>query len=284
MTTIAASHPVGDASAGPPPRRAGDRRPRGQPSALASSPPRAPFPSCRCDPAHDRPCAPPPPGHRVPARCAHMDGVHTWSVVVPAKRLAVAKTRLRPLTDRRRRESHADARARPAGRHGRRRRWRARVVDTVLVVTDDPAAAAEVVPAGRAHRRRRARQRAEPGARARRAGSATARPSPRSPPTCPRCAPTSSPPRSPAADAAPRCFVADAARHRDDAAHRRRHGAAPAFGTGVGGGAPRRRRGRADRRVARAASATSTPRPTCAPRWRWAPAVRTHVRSLGRWR
>lgn len=30
--------------------------------------------------------------------CAHMDSVQTWSVVVPAKRFAVAKTRLRPLT------------------------------------------------------------------------------------------------------------------------------------------------------------------------------------------
>ena len=33
------------------------------------------------------------------ARCAHIVSVSTWSVVVPAKRLAVAKTRLRPLTD-----------------------------------------------------------------------------------------------------------------------------------------------------------------------------------------
>jgi 2-phospho-L-lactate guanylyltransferase len=72
--------------------------------------------------------------------------VHTWSVVVPAKRLAVAKTRLRPLTTGAP-ESHtalvlalladtvAAALACP-------------VVDTVLVVTDDPAAAAEVTRLG----------------------------------------------------------------------------------------------------------------------------------------
>ena len=36
-----------------------------------------------------------------------MVGVPDWSVVVPAKRLAVAKTRLRPLTDRADRPAHA---------------------------------------------------------------------------------------------------------------------------------------------------------------------------------
>lgn len=64
-----------------------------------------------------------------------------WSVVVPAKRLAVAKTRLRPLTDR-------------GGDHGA---WvlalladtvaaalACPVVGRVVVVTDDPAAAALV--------------------------------------------------------------------------------------------------------------------------------------------
>jgi 2-phospho-L-lactate guanylyltransferase len=72
--------------------------------------------------------------------------VHTWSVVVPAKRLAVAKTRLRPLTSGAP-EPHAAlvlalladtvaaALACP-------------VVDTVVVVTDDPAAAAEVTRLG----------------------------------------------------------------------------------------------------------------------------------------
>jgi 2-phospho-L-lactate guanylyltransferase len=73
-------------------------------------------------------------------------GVHTWSVVVPAKRLAVAKTRLRPLTSGDP-EAHAAlvlalladtvaaALACP-------------VVGTVLVVTDDPAAATEVTRLG----------------------------------------------------------------------------------------------------------------------------------------
>jgi 2-phospho-L-lactate/phosphoenolpyruvate guanylyltransferase len=66
-----------------------------------------------------------------------------WSLVVPAKLLAVAKTRLRPLTDRAPDGAHGDlvlalladtvaaAVACPA-------------VDAVLVVTDDPAAAAVV--------------------------------------------------------------------------------------------------------------------------------------------
>lgn len=67
--------------------------------------------------------------------------VHTWSVVVPAKRLALAKTRLRPLTTgdpgshpalvlALLADTVAAARACP-------------VVDAVLVVTDDPAAATE---------------------------------------------------------------------------------------------------------------------------------------------
>jgi 2-phospho-L-lactate/phosphoenolpyruvate guanylyltransferase len=79
--------------------------------------------------------------------CSH-GRVQTWSVVVPAKRLAVAKTRLRPLTaDVGEPSAHADlvlalladtvaaALACP-------------VVDTVLVVTDDPAATAEVTRLG----------------------------------------------------------------------------------------------------------------------------------------
>jgi 2-phospho-L-lactate guanylyltransferase len=72
--------------------------------------------------------------------------VRTWSVVVPAKRLSVAKTRLRPLTTGDR-ESHdalvlalladtvAAALACPA-------------VGQVLVVTDDPGAAGEVTRLG----------------------------------------------------------------------------------------------------------------------------------------
>jgi 2-phospho-L-lactate guanylyltransferase len=76
--------------------------------------------------------------------CSH-GPVHSWSVVVPAKRLAVAKTRLRPLTSARddaeaaHRElvlalladTVAAAVACPA-------------VGTVVVVTDDPAAAGVV--------------------------------------------------------------------------------------------------------------------------------------------
>lgn len=72
--------------------------------------------------------------------------MRTWSVVVPAKRLALAKTRLRPLTTHHP-ESHATvvlalladtlaaALACPA-------------VGTVLVVTDDPEAAREVTRLG----------------------------------------------------------------------------------------------------------------------------------------
>jgi 2-phospho-L-lactate guanylyltransferase len=80
----------------------------------------------------------------APSPCAHMGGVTKWSVVVPAKRLAVAKTRLRPLTDGAR-VGHADvvlalladtvAAALDCAR-----------VEQVLVVTDDPAAA-EIVRA-----------------------------------------------------------------------------------------------------------------------------------------
>jgi 2-phospho-L-lactate guanylyltransferase len=72
--------------------------------------------------------------------------VQTWAVVVPAKRLELAKTRLRPATAGNA-AAHADlvlalladtvaaAVACP-------------VVDTVLVVTDDPTAAAEVTRLG----------------------------------------------------------------------------------------------------------------------------------------
>jgi 2-phospho-L-lactate guanylyltransferase len=71
--------------------------------------------------------------------------VPQWSIVVPAKRLAVAKTRLRPLTDVLGGDAHDDlvlalladtvaaAAACPS-------------VTEVLVVTDDPAAAAAVRP------------------------------------------------------------------------------------------------------------------------------------------
>jgi 2-phospho-L-lactate guanylyltransferase len=67
-------------------------------------------------------------------------GVPSWSVVVPAKRLAVAKTRLRPLTSPLPGATHeelvlallADTVAAAAA---------CPVVGTVVVVTDDPAAA-----------------------------------------------------------------------------------------------------------------------------------------------
>ncbi len=91
--------------------------------------------------------------HRVPTAsgrgksvCSH-GGVPQWSIVFPAKRLAVAKTRLRPLTGARGGRAHeelvlalladtvAAAVACPS-------------VTEVLVVTDDPAAADVVRPLG----------------------------------------------------------------------------------------------------------------------------------------
>ena len=70
-----------------------------------------------------------------------------WSIVVPAKRLAVAKTRLRPLTDAFGGPAHdelvlallADTVAAAVA---------CTAVAEVLVVTDDPAAAAAVRPLG----------------------------------------------------------------------------------------------------------------------------------------
>ena len=90
------------------------------------------------------------PGPAAPRRCAHIGAVRAWSVVVPAKRLPLAKTRLTPL---------------PAGVTGPPETAHDRLVlallaDTVaaalaspavagvLVVTDDPAAAAEVTGLG----------------------------------------------------------------------------------------------------------------------------------------
>ncbi|SOD93055.1 2-phospho-L-lactate guanylyltransferase [Blastococcus haudaquaticus] len=75
--------------------------------------------------------------------------MRSWSVVVPAKRLGVAKTRLRPLTA-----------ARPDAEEAHRELVLAlladtvaaalacTVVDTLVVVTDDPAAAAVVTELG----------------------------------------------------------------------------------------------------------------------------------------
>ena len=76
-----------------------------------------------------------------------MVAVPPWSVVVPAKRLAVAKTRLRPLTAALGEASHAelvlallaDTVASAVGCPS---------VAEVLVVTDDPAAAGVVRPLG----------------------------------------------------------------------------------------------------------------------------------------
>jgi 2-phospho-L-lactate guanylyltransferase len=72
--------------------------------------------------------------------------VHTWSVVVPAKRLAVAKTRLRPLTDGVPEPHDALVLALLADTVAAA--LECPVVDGVLVVTDDPAAAAEVARLG----------------------------------------------------------------------------------------------------------------------------------------
>ena len=92
-----------------------------------------------------------------------------------------------------------------------------------LVVTDDPAAAARRrAGSARATVARRTGPRPEPalehGACGRAGGPAR---SPRCPPTCRRCAPRSSTAAlARRGRACPRAFVADAARHRDDAAHR----------------------------------------------------------------
>ncbi|MGK5112126.1 2-phospho-L-lactate guanylyltransferase [Geodermatophilus sp. CPCC 205506] len=79
-----------------------------------------------------------------------MGGVRRWSVVVPAKRLAVAKTRLAPLTDA--------LGGSPGGAHGElvlalladtvAAALASAAVEGVLVVTDDPAAAAVVTGLG----------------------------------------------------------------------------------------------------------------------------------------
>ena len=77
--------------------------------------------------------------HRGRSRVCSHGPVHSWAVVVPAKRLALAKTRLRPVTEALGRAGHEElvlalladtvtaALACPA-------------VGSVLVVTDDPAA------------------------------------------------------------------------------------------------------------------------------------------------
>lgn len=68
-----------------------------------------------------------------------------WSVVVPAKRLAVAKTRLRPLTDRAERPDVAhDALVLALLADTVSAALACPVVDEVVVVTDEPAAAERV--------------------------------------------------------------------------------------------------------------------------------------------
>jgi 2-phospho-L-lactate guanylyltransferase len=82
-----------------------------------------------------------PAAHRGVAACSH-EGVSSWSVVVPAKRLAFAKTRLRPLTATLG-DAHdalvlallSDTVSAAIG---------SQLVDEVVVVTDDPAATALV--------------------------------------------------------------------------------------------------------------------------------------------
>src|SRR5215211_4890469 len=87
--------------------------------------------------------------HRGPCSdrvCSH-GAVPKWSIVVPAKRLAVAKTRLRPLTDALGGPAHdelvlallADTVAAAVGCPS---------VAEVIVVTDDAAAADAVRPLG----------------------------------------------------------------------------------------------------------------------------------------
>ena len=155
-----------------------------------------------------------------------MVDVVVWSVVVPAKRLAVAKTRLRPLTagGPSARAAHDEVGARNARRHGRgsagqpRRRRRPRghrraggrapVVGTLGATT----------VAGRA------RPGAEPGvagtAPAFAGSSAVAALSSDLPALRPARAP---PPPSPPPSGRPACFRRRRRRHRDDAAHCPRH-------------------------------------------------------------
>ena len=157
--------------------------------------------------------------------------MHTWSVVVPAKRLAVAKTRLRPLTaGAANPDAHTElvlalladtvaaALACP-------------VVETVLVVTDDPAAAAEVTRLGARTVPDEPDSGLNPalehGARAADAVAVAALSS-----DLPALRPDELAAALAAAEAAPRCFVADA--HRTGTTLLTAVGTAlrPAFGPG----------------------------------------------------
>ena len=147
----------------------------------------------------------PPPRHRVRV-CSHGDVQLRWSVVVPAKRLAVAKTRLRPLTAG---TSHDDwvlamladtvaaAVASPA-------------VGAVVVVTDEPAAADVVRALGATtvpdEPDRGLNPALEHGARTAGTSAVAALSS-----DLPALRPTELTAALAVAGAAPRCFVADAA-------------------------------------------------------------------------
>ena len=197
-----------------------------------------------------------------------LDGAVQWSVVVPVKRLRLAKSRLRGA----------------AGRGRSTRSWRSRcALDTVAAAlaagrcggcswspttrrrAEAMAAAGASGAAGRAGRR------AQPGARARRGGrdaAVRARGVALLSADLPALRPAELRRRAGGRGRARRrAFVADArgtgttllatAPGRPvDAAVR----------PGLGRGAPGRRRGRADRRLAERCATTSTPRPTCAPR------------------
>ena len=199
-----------------------------------------------------------------------MGAVPQWSIVVPAKRLAVAKTRLRPLTTAFGGTAHdelvlalladtvAAAVACPS-------------VAEVVVVTDDPDAA-DVV---RAFGARTVADEPDRGLNpALEHGARNA--------SCPAVAALSSDlpgaARRRARCRAPRGGGGSAVlrprrpRHRDDAAHGARHGAAPPVRAGLGAGAPGRRRASPWPATGPGWSGTSTPRPTCRTRWPSAPA------------
>ena len=169
-----------------------------------------------------------------------MGRVRSWSVVVPAKRLAVAKTRLRPVTD-----GLADAPrrsgARPAGRHGRRRAWPARSSPRWSWSPTTPPRPSWCAGSGARTRRRRAGRRAQPRPRARRRAASPGRPSPACPRTCRRCARRElAAALAAAAGVTPRAFVADA--HGTGTTLLTAVGVPlrPAVRPRLGGGAPRR--------------------------------------------
>jgi 2-phospho-L-lactate guanylyltransferase len=164
--------------------------------------------------------------HRVRV-CSHGDVQLRWSVVVPAKRLAVAKTRLRPLTAG---TSHDDwvlamladtvaaAVASPA-------------VAAVVVVTDEPAAEDVVRSLGATtvpdQPDRGLNPALEHGARAAGTAAVAALSS-----DLPALRPAELAAALTAAEAAPRCFVADAAGTGTTLLTARGVGLEPRFGRG----------------------------------------------------